>query len=122
MRHLFGWSLPPGAAGDPNAPWNQEYGPCQVCGQAEDDCVCPECPVCGAYGDSHCYRPDNLDPPLVPRRLVPRGCATLTRSLGQVVLLAEAKRLDREEAEAEQKRLEWELEWEEAQEAEAERK
>ena len=21
---IFGWSLPPGAAGDPNAPWNQD--------------------------------------------------------------------------------------------------
>lgn len=23
-QHTFGWSLPPGAAGDPNAPYNQQ--------------------------------------------------------------------------------------------------
>ena len=32
---IFGWSYPPGAAGDPTAPYNQEYY-CEVCGQHED--------------------------------------------------------------------------------------
>lgn len=54
-RHLFGWSYPPGAENDPNAPWNQQEGPCAVCGQFVDDCVCPECPKCGAIGDPGCY-------------------------------------------------------------------
>jgi hypothetical protein len=46
--NIFGWSLPPGAAGDPNAPWNQEDGPCAVCALPVDKCVCPECPICRA--------------------------------------------------------------------------
>jgi hypothetical protein len=55
MRSIFGWSYPPGAANDPNAPWNQEPGPCAVCAKDEDNCVCPECPVCGMQGDPACY-------------------------------------------------------------------
>lgn len=51
----FGWSYPPGAASDPGAPWNQEEGPCAVCGSAVDHCICPVCPVCGAQGDPACY-------------------------------------------------------------------
>lgn len=51
----FGWWYPPGAANDPNAPYNQEDPPCEVCGQWPDDCVCPECPVCGDYGNPVCY-------------------------------------------------------------------
>ena len=53
----FGWSYPPGAANDPNAPYNQtdEIG-CAVCGGGiADDCICPKCPVCGALGDPICY-------------------------------------------------------------------
>jgi hypothetical protein len=52
---IFGWSYPPGAANDPNAPWNQGDGPCDVCGEPVDACICPECPVCGAQGDPACY-------------------------------------------------------------------
>ena len=53
---IFGWSYPPGAANDPNAPYNQIYDhPCQVCGQFESHCICPECPVCEAIGDPTCY-------------------------------------------------------------------
>ena len=55
--------------------------PCDVCGQWPDDCICPECPVCAAQGDEFCYREH-----------------ALVRSLAQVVLLAEAKRLVAEEA------------------------
>ena len=29
--------------------------PCTVCGAAPEDCVCPECPKCGAAGDPACY-------------------------------------------------------------------
>jgi hypothetical protein len=54
-RSIFGWSLPPGAAGDPFAPWNQEEPPCELCGNCVEDCICPECQTCGAYGDPRCY-------------------------------------------------------------------
>ena len=52
---IFGWSYPPGAATDPSAPYNQIDEPCGVCGQWESECVCPECPTCGAIGDPLCY-------------------------------------------------------------------
>lgn len=56
MRSVFGWSYPPGAANDPSAPWNQEDGPCDVCGLSIDNgCVCKECPLCGSVGDPYCY-------------------------------------------------------------------
>jgi hypothetical protein len=54
-RSIFGWSYPPGAANDPNAPWNQEEGPCAVCCKPVDACVCPECPTCGEVGEPACY-------------------------------------------------------------------
>ena len=55
-RNVFGWSYPPGAAGDPNAPWNQtDEGPCAVCANGVEDCCCPECPVCGEQGNPKCY-------------------------------------------------------------------
>lgn len=54
-RSVFGWSYPPGAASDPNAPYNQTDGLCAVCCRDEVDCVCPECPECGASGDPNCY-------------------------------------------------------------------
>lgn len=51
----FGWWYPPGAASDPSAPYNQDDGPCPVCGQMEENCICTECPKCGAIGDPFCY-------------------------------------------------------------------
>jgi hypothetical protein len=54
---IFGWSYPPGAATDPNAPYNQN-GPyiCEVClCDSEVDCKCEECPICHAFGDPKCY-------------------------------------------------------------------
>jgi hypothetical protein len=51
----FGWSYPPGAANDPNAPYNQSDPPCAVCKRPVDDCICDECPQCGATGDPQCY-------------------------------------------------------------------
>lgn len=56
----FGWSYPPGAANDPNAPWNQEEGPCEICGEDIDNCICPECPICSEYGNPDCYRNHGL--------------------------------------------------------------
>lgn len=30
---------------------------CALCVRSVDDCICPECPVCGAAGDPACYGP-----------------------------------------------------------------
>lgn len=57
---IFGWSYPPGAAGDPYAPYNQDDGPCAVCCKPVDDCICPECPTCHSHGDPKCYREHGL--------------------------------------------------------------
>ena len=54
-RSIFGWSLPPGAAEHPSAPWNQDEPPCEICGNSTDDCICPECPVCECQGEPLCY-------------------------------------------------------------------
>jgi len=65
MRHVFGWDYPPGAAGDPSAPWNQDSDepPCAVCDRPLDECLCPECPVCGAVGDPACVEQHGLPKP-----------------------------------------------------------
>ena len=47
---IFGWSYPPGCSGPPD----DEF-PCEVCGKMADDCICPECPVCGEKGSYTCY-------------------------------------------------------------------
>lgn len=76
---IFGWSYPPGAANDPNAPYNQtDDGPCDVCGQSLDHCICPECSVCFGVGDPKCYWPTQDNHGLV-------------RSFAQVALKAEAE-------------------------------
>jgi hypothetical protein len=59
-RHPFGWSYPPGAENDPNAPWNQVDDYCEVCEKPVDRCRCPECPVCGVCGDPRCYQEHGL--------------------------------------------------------------
>ena len=63
MMGIFGWSYPPGADHDANAPYNQDDPPCEVCGKFLDGddgsgecCDCPECPKCGRTGESECYR------------------------------------------------------------------
>lgn len=48
---MFGWSYPPGCSSVPG----DEPCYCEVCGQGEDDCQCPECPVCGDIGNKKCY-------------------------------------------------------------------
>lgn len=77
----FGWSLPPGVTMnmiDPPEP------PCEICGQQIDNCICPECSVCGEYGFSQCY--------------VEHG---MRRTEEQKFLLECAERQWREEAEVE---------------------
>jgi hypothetical protein len=39
---IFGWSYPPGCSGPPD---DGPEPPCQVCGEYEEKCKCPECPV-----------------------------------------------------------------------------
>ncbi len=51
----FGWSLPPGCGSLPG----EEDVPCEVCGQFEDNCICPECMKCGEVGNPKCY--DSLE-------------------------------------------------------------
>ena len=48
----FGWSYPAGCSGPPD----DDYDPyCKICGRHEEECICPECSVCGAKGDPECY-------------------------------------------------------------------
>jgi hypothetical protein len=57
-RHLFGWDLPPGVSlRQIEEAMGQDY-PCDVCGNDAAVCICPECRVCGAAGDVHCYIPN----------------------------------------------------------------
>jgi hypothetical protein len=101
---IFGWSYPPGAENDPNAPYNQtDDGPCDVCGQSLDTCICPECPICQSVGDVRCYD-DTEDRvffdgkwEVVEKDYTPHG---LIRSFAQVALRLEAERLEAEQAEA----------------------
>ena len=37
-----------------------EEGPCECCGKPVDDCICPECSVCGQYGNPKCYKEHGL--------------------------------------------------------------
>lgn len=56
MRGLS--NLPPGVT-DRMIEEQTQVGYCEVCGghpeSDTDPCICPECPVCGSYGDLVCY-------------------------------------------------------------------
>ena len=52
---IFGWSYPPGCSGPPD-----NDGPCDVCGYMFDQCICPECEICGEFGDHDCYTKGHL--------------------------------------------------------------
>jgi hypothetical protein len=55
---IFGWSLPPGCSHRDIERAAGGDGPCEVCGDMVDDCICPECPECpecGTFGDPKCY-------------------------------------------------------------------
>jgi molybdopterin/thiamine biosynthesis adenylyltransferase len=52
---MTGFNLPPGCT---YAMLDEAVGAdaqCEVCKQATDDCICPECPICGEHGNSRCY-------------------------------------------------------------------
>ena len=46
-----GWNMPPGCFRVPG----DEPAFCSVCGQVDDACICPECPVCRTHGNPTCY-------------------------------------------------------------------
>lgn len=51
---MAGFNLPPGVSvRDIDALFEEPF--CEVCCKDESDCICPECPVCGVYGDENCY-------------------------------------------------------------------
>ena len=55
----FGWDYPPGCSSVPG----DEPFVCEVCGgdpgldcpDQPGSCICPECEVCGEFGDPSCY-------------------------------------------------------------------
>ena len=49
---IFGWDYPPGAANDPNAPYNQVDDECPHCELSIDDCECVFCRHCGELEES----------------------------------------------------------------------
>lgn len=51
MSNIFGWSYPPGVTSD----GYDKFYPCHVCGNFDTDCICPDCPICGEYGNPRCY-------------------------------------------------------------------
>jgi len=57
---MTGWNMPPGCNyRDIDAALGLDQ-PCEVCGKLEEDCICPECPVCHAHGDPKCYEHHGL--------------------------------------------------------------
>lgn len=69
MSSIFGWDYPPGCH---SVPGDEPDPPCDVCGGFPDfyskkperpgymKCICPECPVCGEYGNPKCYKEHGL--------------------------------------------------------------
>jgi hypothetical protein len=35
----------------------EPIGVCDLCGKIEDECICPECDMCGVSGRGDCYKP-----------------------------------------------------------------
>lgn len=63
---IFGWSYPPGCSGTPY----DEPCYCEMCGRDADDCICPECLVCGEHGNPDCYPAHGLH--LAPAQIASR--------------------------------------------------
>ena len=51
---IFGWSYLPGCNSVPG----DEDITCEICGEWEEDCICPECPECGDIGKVKNQPPD----------------------------------------------------------------
>lgn len=111
-RGMFGWSYPPGAASDPNAPYNQEDPPCEVCGKHVDDCICPVCLSCGCQGDPKCYANGDFDGAynghgliLTPEQTAARAAAQMAAAETDAYfdeLARDAERMEAEQAAQEQ--------------------
>ncbi len=54
----FGWSLPPGCG---TLPGEEDEGPCMMCGNSIDNCICPSCPVCTDVGNPKCYEQHGME-------------------------------------------------------------
>lgn len=78
MFRLFGWSYPPGVSRVPG----DEDTHCDVCFKSTDECVCHECPHCGGYGDSDCYK--NHEMRLTKVQLVARQEVIVSRAKEKV--------------------------------------
>lgn len=52
MTFRSGWNMPPGCFG---TPYDEPIPPCEVCGGLEEECICPQCPICKQYGNLRCY-------------------------------------------------------------------
>ena|SRR6267154_4781490 len=59
---MTGWNLQPGCTTQDIDRAAGAYDRCEVCGEAVDDCICPECPKCGEYGNPKCYNKHGLIP------------------------------------------------------------
>ena len=65
---MTGWNMPPGCS---RVPGDEPEPPCEVCGRPSEDCICPECPVCGSQGDPGCY--EDMPRPTDKLRRAPRS-------------------------------------------------
>ena len=59
-RSIFGWDLPPGCSQRDIEEAAGFGSVCEVCDQTDDECTCPECPVCGEVGRLDCYNEHGL--------------------------------------------------------------
>jgi hypothetical protein len=48
---IFGWDYPPGCHGTPY----DDDPVCDICYRQPEQCICPECSVCGETGNLNCY-------------------------------------------------------------------
>ena len=79
-----------------------EIFPCEVCGKLVDDCICPECKVCGTQGDPACYDLTREGHGMV------RNGEQLVSIEAYNTFLAEVLKQDKESDTAEAERLQWE--------------
>lgn len=63
---------------------HDDEGPCDLCGNAVDNCKCPECRECGSVGDPRCYQEHGL--PFTQQQLLSR-CERLEFDLSQMAFV-----------------------------------
>jgi hypothetical protein len=84
-------------------------GPCDVCGKDVNDCICPECEVCGCTGDPSCY--DDLSRALHARNELERESGRrghgLVRTQEQIESKASADALREAEERGEAEYADW---------------